>query len=81
MYFEQVTMSLVRSTSDHIAWIFLDEENTNVGVSKEEELSYAEVLAVHFIEVKDYVSAYVAPEDIVVVIPSLGNNIQFKILR
>jgi hypothetical protein len=60
-------MGLTRSTSDHIAWIFLDP--TNMFHRKE---SFPDMLREHFEEIYDYAVSYVTADDIVVLVPSLG---------
>jgi len=61
-------MGIVRSTSDHIGWIFLDPV-----AAVESKESFAEILETHFHEISEYASSYLTAEDVAVVIPSLGD--------
>ena len=63
-----VIMQLVRSTSDHIAWIFLDHENV-VDDDGEQE-SWASMLDDHYMTIKEYAEAYLSIEDIAIMVPS-----------
>ena len=60
-------MGLTRSTSDHIAWIFLDPISA---ISSKD--SFADMLRRNFEEISDYAVSYVTADDIVVFVPSLG---------
>ena len=66
-FMRKVFMGLTRSTSDHIAWIFLDP----VSIFHPKE-SFSDMLRAHFEEIIDYATSFVTADDVVVFIPSLG---------
>ena len=69
-----VIMQIVRSTSDHIGWIFLNHDDdinsvdTNHGSSLQE--SWASIFDDHYMTIKEYAEAYVSLEDITVIVLS-----------
>lgn len=69
-----VILQIVRSTSDHIAWIFLDMEDNihNKGNENKDDQknTWASLFDDHYMTIKKYVDAYVTHEDIAILVPS-----------
>ena len=55
-----VIMHYVRSTSDHIAWIFLDHEDDVDNIDEHE--SWVSVFDNHYMTIKEYTDAYLSKE-------------------
>ena len=80
-----VVMQIVRSTSDHIAWIFLDDNIDIDDVDKNHEISrqesWASIFDDHYMTIKEYAKAYVSLEDIALLVPSYDALLRINIPR
>ena len=76
-------MGLVRSTSDHIAWLIVDPSEQEPppipGVFPPESSlsssSALDMISKYYHDIKKYTEAFVSNDDVVVFLPSLGENV------